>query len=68
MDRAVDTDEEKHLRDPEDRLIDEYSSEQRKDKEMDKTLADSFPASDPPAWQPLNRGMLQKGTIYGGNT
>jgi hypothetical protein len=40
------------LRDPEDRVIDECSQEQRKDKEMDKTLADSFPASDPPAWQP----------------
>lgn len=47
----MDTHEYKHLRDPEDRVIDECSPEQRKDKEMDNTLADSFPASDPPAWQ-----------------
>jgi hypothetical protein len=46
-----DDNEDKHLRDPEDRVIDECSEEQRKDKAMDKTLADSFPASDPPAWQ-----------------
>lgn len=51
MDRTIDS-EEKHFRDPEDRVIDECSPGQRKDKEMDKTLADSFPASDPPAWQP----------------
>lgn len=48
----MDSDEEKHLREPEDRVIDECGTEQRKDKEMDKTRADSFPASDPPAWQP----------------
>lgn len=50
--KAMDTDEYKLPRDPEDRAIDECSPEQRRDKEMDKTLADSFPASDPPAWQP----------------
>lgn len=49
---AMETDEERHPRDPEDRAIDECSPEQRRDKEMDTTLADSFPASDPPAWQP----------------
>jgi hypothetical protein len=48
----MDTHENKHLRDPEDRVIDDGSEKQRKDKTMDKTLADSFPASDPPAWQP----------------
>jgi hypothetical protein len=37
------------LRDPEDRVIDEHSEKQRKEKMMDKTLADSFPASDPPS-------------------
>ena len=47
----LDAHEGNHLRDPEDRVIDECSEEQRKDKAMDKTLADSFPASDPPAWQ-----------------
>jgi hypothetical protein len=36
-------------RDPEDRRIDESSSEEKKDKMMDKTIADTFPASDPPS-------------------
>ena len=49
---AMDTHENKHLRDLEDRVIDDCSEEQRKDKTMDKTLADSFPASDRPASQP----------------
>jgi hypothetical protein len=40
-----------HRRDPEDRVIDNCNEQQRRDKEMDKTLADSFPASDPPAWE-----------------
>lgn len=35
----------------EERGIDEWSEAQRKESAMDKTLADSFPASDPPAWQ-----------------
>lgn len=48
---AMDTHEDKQLRDPEDRVIDDCNQEQRRDKAMDKTLADSFPASDPPAWQ-----------------
>ncbi len=48
----MDADEYKHPRDPEDRMIDECSEKQRTDRAMDKTLADSFPASDPPAWQP----------------
>jgi hypothetical protein len=47
----MDTGEKKQLRDPEDREIDICNEQQRKDKAMDKTLADSFPASDPPAWQ-----------------
>jgi hypothetical protein len=33
------------------RGINKCSEAQRKEKAMDKTLADSFPASDPPAWQ-----------------
>ena len=48
---AMDTYGDKQLRDPEDRVIDDCNQEQRRDKAMDKTLADSFPASDPPAWQ-----------------
>ncbi len=31
--------------------IDQCREAQRKEKAMDKTLADSFPASVPPAWQ-----------------
>lgn len=34
----------------EERGIDECSEAQRRDRAMDKTLADSFPASDPPSW------------------
>jgi hypothetical protein len=36
-------------RDPEDRRIDESKAEEKKDKMMDKTIADTFPASDPPS-------------------
>jgi hypothetical protein len=39
-------------RDPEDRLIDESDTCEKKDKMMDKTVADSFPASDPPSSLP----------------
>jgi len=37
------------LRDPEDREIDESNPVEKKDKMMDKTVADTFPASDPPS-------------------
>jgi hypothetical protein len=36
-------------RDPEDRVIDTLSRHERKEKMLDKTIADSFPASDPPS-------------------
>lgn len=36
-------------RDPEDRVIDRLSLRERKEKMLDKTIADSFPASDPPS-------------------
>ncbi len=36
-------------RDPEDRVIDNRSKRERKEKMLDKTIADSFPASDPPS-------------------
>jgi hypothetical protein len=39
-------------RDPEDRLVDETSLGEIRDKMFDKTLADSFPASDPPSTLP----------------
>jgi hypothetical protein len=41
-----------NVRDPEDRVINERSEKQRKEKMMDKTVADSFPASDPPSSLP----------------
>lgn len=39
-------------RDPEDRVINEQDSQQVKDKMLDKTIADSFPTSDPPSTIP----------------
>ena len=41
------------LRDPEDRLIDKQDAFQVCEKMLDKTLADSFPASDPPSTDPV---------------
>lgn len=40
------------LRDPEDRTIDEQDSSQVREKILDKTIADSSPASDPPSINP----------------
>ncbi len=45
-------DEPEHLgsrRDPEERPVDESSEEEVREKMLDKTLADSFPTSDPPS-------------------
>jgi len=39
-------------RDPEDRRIDEGNLANRREKMLDKTVADSFPASDPPSTNP----------------
>jgi hypothetical protein len=39
-------------RDPEDRIVDREDSEGRREKMFDKTMADSFPASDPPSSLP----------------
>ena len=39
-------------RDPEDRIVDARDSEKKRDKMFDKTVADSFPASDPPSTLP----------------
>lgn len=37
------------MRDPEDRIIDEQNERDVREKMLDKTIADSFPASDPPS-------------------
>jgi hypothetical protein len=39
-------------RDPEDRVIDPGDSAGKREKMLDKTIADSFPASDPPSSLP----------------
>lgn len=39
-------------RDPEDRVIDGRNPIEIREKMLDKTLADSFPASDPPSTVP----------------
>ena len=36
-------------RDPEDRKVNKNHEEELREKMMDKTLADSYPASDPPS-------------------
>jgi hypothetical protein len=36
-------------RDPEDRPITQNNEEEQREKNLDKTLADSFPTSDPPS-------------------
>ncbi len=39
-------------RDPEDRTTDPHNLRQIRDKMLDKTIADSFPTSDPPSTIP----------------
>jgi len=39
-------------RDPEDRLVDAADRDGKREKMFDKTIADSFPASDPPSSRP----------------
>jgi hypothetical protein len=39
-------------RDPEDRVVDAADLEAKREKMFDKTIADSFPASDPPSSVP----------------
>jgi hypothetical protein len=39
-------------RDPEDRIVDALDAEKKREKMLDKTVADSFPASDPPSTLP----------------
>jgi hypothetical protein len=40
------------IRDPEDRIVDHEDQEGKREKMLDKTIADSFPASDPPSSLP----------------
>lgn len=40
------------LRDPEDRRVNEQDPAEVREKMLDKTIADSFPASDPPSTNP----------------
>jgi hypothetical protein len=39
-------------RDPEDRVVDPANSKAKREKMLDKTIADSFPASDAPSSLP----------------
>jgi hypothetical protein len=39
-------------RDPEDRIVDPGDPKAKREKMLDKTIADSFPASDPPSSLP----------------
>jgi len=41
-----------HSRDPEDRSVNEQDLSEVREKMLDKTIADSFPASDPPSSNP----------------
>lgn len=41
-----------HPRDPEDRPVDPENEAEQREKMHDKTLADSFPTSDPPSTIP----------------
>lgn len=41
-----------NLLDPEDRRIDTHDQREVKEKMLDKTVADTFPASDPPSSLP----------------
>lgn len=47
---TVNADEEHEHRDPEDRPT--HNVEELRDKMLDKTIADSFPTSDPPSTLP----------------
>lgn len=43
---------ELHARDPEDRIVQPEDQNAKREKMLDKTIADSFPASDPPSSLP----------------
>lgn len=49
METVVMTRQDDIPRDPEDRIIDEQSEQDVREKMLDKTIADTFPASDPPS-------------------
>jgi hypothetical protein len=52
MTQPLNPDTQKQGRDPEDRRVDPDSQHQKREKTHDKTLADSFPTSDPPSTIP----------------
>ena len=49
METVVMTRQDRVHRDPEDRVFDEHSEQDVREKMLDKTIADTFPASDPPS-------------------
>ena len=49
METVIMTRQDRVHRDPEDRVIDQHSEQDVREKMLDKTIADTFPASDPPS-------------------
>jgi len=56
MEKVAMTRQDGGPRDPEDRIIDEHSEQDVREKMLDKTIADTFPASDPPSSIPNPTG------------
>ena len=56
MGNSVQGKESKQGRDPEDRRVNSNDEQQKREKAHDKTLADSFPTSDPPSSIPDPEG------------
>jgi hypothetical protein len=52
MNLSVQQSDRTDSRDPEDRTVDKRDPSQVREKMLDKTIADSFPASDPPSSDP----------------
>lgn len=52
MQQQPDSTKRNQPRDPEDRKVNQNSEDEKREKALDKTLADSFPTSDPPSTLP----------------
>jgi hypothetical protein len=52
LSRGTDQNDRRDVRDPEDRHVPEMNEAAVREKMLDKTLADSYPASDPPSSLP----------------